>query len=66
MNDLKSLIVRQELRSNHHLRDIINATNAEVEFPTEVDVEIELALKRLYSVHNYDPLRFRTESFESL
>lgn len=38
-------------RTNLHLRDIINTTKAEVEFPTESDVAHELSLKRIYSVH---------------
>lgn len=39
-------------RTNLHLRDIINTTRAEVEYPTESDVAHELSLKRIYSVHD--------------
>lgn len=42
-------------RTNLHLRDIINTTGAEVEFPSEADVAHELSLKRLFSVgHDYE------------
>jgi hypothetical protein len=38
------------IRTNPHLRDIILTTGAEVEFPTEDEVDHELLLKRIYSV----------------
>lgn len=66
MNNLEDMIVRQELVKYPHLRDIAYACDAEVEFPTEVDVEHELALKRLYSVHDYSPLSYRDDDLKQI
>lgn len=50
----KQLLI-DSTRSNLHLRAIINITKAEVEFPTQDEVETELLLKRIYSInHSYN------------